>query len=767
MARTITKPSRSRGTSPRAADFIELATEAASFRQLPDFLENFSKRVAQILSADWCGVVVCNGGRCELHSAVAAADASLDEASLLAQSADALRQKALIVAGTANLTTPKDASLFIIPVRASSGEALGAICVHRAPLQVLKRETTLLRALANHAAMSLEGFLRFSQLERSKRQWVQDIDAITDYIVVHDRSWRIVRTNRSLADYLGRPPVELVGEPVSGLRQLAQGESDLPCPFCLNAGLHKEEHIVSSGERIYLVSTSRASGASEEDTRTIHVLKDITDRREAERRYRELYDSIQEGLFFATPDGRFLDVNDAMVRMLGYSSREELLRDDVGSFLYPEPGARTRLLTAMRKSGVLRNHEETLRRKDGRLLHTLQNITAVRDSHGKIKQFRGLMLDVTEQKMFQAQLQRQRDFNQKILNATQSMIMVLDTAGLISYANRRCYEAGYKQDEIIGRRLLDLVDSGQRQDFESALETTAHGQQVENLELRAKRSDGTLGYFSISLSPMRDEQDAVNSVVVVMTDITDAALMQAKLAHAERMATIGRLVSGVAHEVNNPLAAILGFTDLLLENPQVPDNAREDLQIILQETQRTKDIVQDLLSFARQRPVKRELAHINAVLRQTTKLRSYDFVSHGVEVVEDYDENLPAVMGDAQQLQQVFLNLLNNAYDATEESGRRGKIHLQTRHRDDWVEVTIRDNGTGIPDVERIFDPFYTTKQTGKGTGLGLSICYGIVRAHGGEIQCWNNSDAEGSTFSIRVPVATQNATVSAKQAGR
>jgi two-component system NtrC family sensor kinase len=631
----------------------------------------------------------------------------------------------------------------------------------------MQRESKLLRALANHAALSLEGFLRFSQLERSKRQWVQDIDAITDYIVVHDRSWRIVRTNRSLADYLGRLPAELVGDPVSGLRRLAQGVTDLPCPFCLNAGLDKEEHIVSSAERVYLVSTSRASGATEEDTRTIHVLKDITDRREAERRYQELYDGIQEGLFFATPDGRFLDVNDAMVRMLGYSSREELLRDDVGSFLYPEPGARSRLLAAMRKTGVLRNHEETLRRKDGRLLHTLQNITAVRDSHGKIKQFRGLMLDVTEQKKFQAQLQRQRDFNQKILNATQSMIMVLDTAGLISYANRRCYEAGYKQDEIIGRRLVDLVDSGQRQEFESALETTAHGQQVENLELRARRSDASLGYFSISLSPMRDEQDTVNSVVVVMTDITDAALMQAKLAHAERMASIGRLVSGVAHEVNNPLAAILGFTDLLLENPQVPANAREDLQIILQETQRTKDIVQDLLSFARQRPVKRELAHINAVLRQTTKLRSYDFASHGVEVVEEYDENLPAVMGDAQQLQQVFLNLLNNAYDATEESGRRGKIHLKTLSLGNVVEVTIRDNGTGIADVERIFDPFYTTKQTGKGTGLGLSICYGIVRAHAGEIQCWNNTDGEGSTFSIRVPVASQVSNASAKQAGR
>jgi two-component system NtrC family sensor kinase len=463
-----------------------------------------------------------------------------------------------------------------------------------------------------------------------------------------------------------------------------------------------------------------------------------------------------------------------MVRMLGYASREELLRDDVGSYLYPEPSARGRLLAAMRKTGVLRNHVESLRRKDGTILHTLQNITAVRDAQGKIKQFRGLMLDVTEQRTFQAQLQRERDFNQKILNATQSMILVLDTAGLISYANRRCYEIGYKQEQMIGRRLVDLVDAAERKEFEAALDTTAHGQQVENLELRARRSDGTAGHFSISLSPMRDEQNTVNSVVVVMTDITDAALLQAKLAHSERMATLGRLVSGVAHEVNNPLAAILGFTDLLLENPEVPANAREDLQIILQETQRTKDIVQDLLSFARQRAVKRELVNIVAILKQTTKLRSYDLQSHGVEVVEEYDENLPAVMGDAQQLQQVFLNILNNAYDAIEESGRTGKIFLKTTAAGGSVEISLADNGTGIVDVERIFDPFYTTKQTGKGTGLGLSICYGIVRAHGGEIQCSNNTDGVGSTFSIRIPVAVDTtnvnasaASVSAKQAGR
>jgi len=763
-APAVTSRNRAFPGLQRAAELMELATEAAQSRNLPEFLERFAKRVARMLGADWCAVLLIRGNDVELEGA---SEIPVDAEEIAGKTNHASRGKEVSIVHVRQRAAAEETELVVVPVRGSDGEALGAILVHGARPEIVKEEKKLLHALASHAALSLENFRRFSQLERSKQQWVQDIDAISDFIVVHDRAWKIVRTNRSLADHLGLPPVALVGESVSSLRTLAEGDGTLPCPFCLYTALSKEEHVISSGEKIYLVSTSRTSGATEDDERTIHVLKDITDRREAERRYRELYDSIQEGLFFATPDGRFLDVNDAMVRMLGYASREELLRDDVGAYLYPEPSARGRLLAVIRKTGGLRNHEETLRRKDGTLLHTLQNITAVRDSQGKIKQFRGLMLDVTEQKKFQAQLQRERDFNQKILNATQSMILVLDTAGLISYANRRCYEAGYKQEEVIGRRLVELVDAAQREEFEAALETTAHGQQVENLEIRAKRSDGSLGHFSISLSPMRDEQNAVNSVVAVMTDITDASVMQAKLAHSERMATLGRLVSGVAHEVNNPLAAILGFTDLLLENPEVPANAREDLQIILQETQRTKDIVQDLLSFARQRPVKRELVNVGVILKQTTKLRSYDFQSHGVDVVEEYDENLPTVMGDSQQLQQVFLNILNNAYDAIEESGRRGKIQIKTVYRDNAIEIVLTDNGTGISDVERIFDPFYTTKQTGKGTGLGLSICYGIVRAHGGEIQCRNNAGGHGSTFSIRIPVALEGAAANAKEAGR
>ena len=753
---------------------MELAVEAAQSRHLPDFLEQFALRATRMLDAIWGGVAVYRGRETDLHAMpgpAATTEAAMSWLiSCARESQSEMETRAIPEEIGAAWSFPEEpGTVAFVRIAASDNERLGTLCLIRNRKTLSADEKRLLHALASHAALSLENFRRFSQLERSKRQWVEDIDAISDYIVVHDRAWKIVRTNRSLATHLGVPPVALVGEAMSTLRQIAETGSDLPCPFCRDTQRSKEEYVAASVERIFLVSTSRTPGVSDDDTRTIHVLKDITDRREAERRYRELFDSIQEGLFFATPDGRFLDVNDAMVRMLGYGSREELLRADVSPHLYPVPEAREKFLNALSERGVLRNYEETLRRKDGTLLHTLQNITAVRDARGHIAQIRGLMLDVTEQKTFQSQLQRERDFNQKILNTTQSMILVLDTAGLISYANRRCYEAGYQEGELIGHRLVDWVEASHQEDFDAALDTTAHGHQVENLELRVRRSDGSMGHFSISLSPMRDEQNTVNSVVVVMTDITDAALLQAKLAHSEKMATIGRLVSGVAHEVNNPLAAILGFTDLLLENPEVPGSAREDLQIILQETQRTKDIVQDLLSFARQRPVQRELVQVNSVLRQTIKLRSYDFASHGVEVVEDFEEALASALGDSQQLQQVFLNILNNAYDAVQEAGQRGRIKIHTRRQAEMIEVAISDNGTGIVDPQRIFDPFYTTKQVGKGTGLGLSICYGIVRAHGGEIQCWNNEAGAGSTFVVRIPVATEAALAAAatKEAGR
>lgn len=757
----------------RAEGLMNLSVDSSRPLPISDFVRRFTARAADMLNARIAALGLIRGENIE--GLVFHQGSGISDPVLLSQLESALTGIASqpfseVVAGSAaDVLGPSLSAALrwndvaLAPLRGSDGDLLGILCLadHERSLQT--EERNLLKALASHASVTIEHFRRFSQIERSKKQWVEDIDAISDFIVVHDRTHRILRVNRSFAAYIGSQPTELVGEEMKTLAPFSGATGDgMPCPFCRGAQPSDEENIRSAKERMYLISTSRIRGASDDDFRTVHVLKDITDRREAERRYRELFDNIQEGLFFSTPDGRFLDVNDAMVRMLGYESREELLQTNITHHLYLAPERRQRLLDAIAERGVLRNYEEPLRRKDGTILHTLQNIFAVRDGQGAVTQYRGLMLDVTEQKTFQAQLQRERDFNQKILNNTQSMILVLDTAGLISYANSRCFEAGYKEAELLGHRLVEWVSPSRRQDFEAALDTTANGVQVDNLELPFRRGDGSTGHFSVSLSPIRDEQAHVNSIVVVMTDITDAAILQAKLAHSEKMATIGQLVSGVAHEINNPLAAIVGFTDLLLENPEVPQAAKDDLQVILQEAQRTKEIVHDLLSFARQSPARREPVQVNAVLRQTVKLRAYDFSSHGVEVLESFDPALPRVVGDSQQLQQVFLNILNNAYDAVRETRQRGRIEMQTSQRSGFVEVLFRDNGPGIANPDRIFDPFFTTKEVGKGTGLGLSICYGIVRAHDGEIACHNNWGATGSTFIVKLPIAAGAAAAAA-----
>ena len=656
-----------------------------------------------------------------------------------------------------------DCVLVHLPGR--TGEPVGVLCLANRGTPLGQEDSQLLQAIAGHASVTLENARLFTRIDQANRHWMEIFDALSDFIVVHDESHNVLRVNRPLAEFIGVKPNELVGLNMRALLAQATHAPSASCPFC-RSGDTEDEYVHPVHERTYLVSTSRIHGDDNENLQTIHVLKDITDRREAERRYRELFDNIQEGLFFSTPEGRFIEVNDAMVRMLGYNSREELLQADIPNQIYFSPEVRQQLSELMEQQGSLRNHEAVLRRKDGSPMHVLINAFAVPDVHGRVMQYRGLMLDISGLKSFQAELQRERDFSSKILNHTQSLILVADTAGLISYANRRWFDVGYEQKQLLGRPLVGLVPAPRRQALSDALDSTMAGHQIDNLDLQVMRGDGRLGQFSVNLSPMRDELGAVTSIVVVMTDITDAAMLQSKLMHAEKMAAVGQLVSGVAHEVNNPLTAILGFADLLMENTDLPEAARKDLRVILQEAQRTKQIVQNLLSFARQMPPQRKPVQLNTILRRTVQLRSYDFNSHGVDVVEHFDENLPFVVGDSHQLQQVFLNILNNAYDAVRETGRPARIEIMTASLISFVEVSFKDNGQGIANPDRIFDPFFTTKEIGKGTGLGLSICYGIVREHGGEILCHNNVGAEGATFIVRLPIASETASSVGAAAG-
>jgi two-component system NtrC family sensor kinase len=631
------------------AQFSAATLELNPSLNKPEFAQRLTARAAEMLGARSAVLVLARESDWEIAALSGPAhrwDAMTQHrlAGILAEQAEGLGSnlrgglaERLLGVGLAESLGWK--GLVLAPLYGSEAELLGVLCLVDLARELYPAEQQLLEALASHTSVALENVRLFSRIEQSRKQWVQDFDAISDFIIVHDAVNRVLRLNRALADLLELRPTEVIGRDMGTLELLSSAAQPGFCPFCRNPQAVHEEFIHETAERTFLVSASRIHGGPKDELRTIHVLKDITDRRTAERRYR-----------------------------------------------------------------------------------------------------------------------RERDFNKNILNNTQSMILVLDTAGLVSYANRRCFEASYREQDLLGHSLVQMVPAARRTQLAEALERTLQGAALDNLEIPLLRGNGTTGQFSMSLSPMRDEQGNINSVVVVMTDITDAADLQAKLMHTEKMAALGQLVSGVAHEVNNPLAAIVGFTDLLLENADVPQNAKEDLQIILQEAQRTRVIVQNLLSFARQMPAQREPLQVNSILQQTLKLRAYDLSNHGVELIENYDAELPVIVGDPHQLQQAFLNILNNAYDAVHETRRQGKIGIRSSHRDGWIEIIFRDNGTGISHPDRIFDPFFTTKEVGKGTGLGLSICYGIVRAHGGEISARNNSDGIGSTFIVRLPMAKSTA---------
>jgi two-component system NtrC family sensor kinase len=217
------------------------------------------------------------------------------------------------------------------------------------------------------------------------------------------------------------------------------------------------------------------------------------------------------------------------------------------------------------------------------------------------------------------------------------------------------------------------------------------------------------------------------------------------------MAAVGQLISGVAHELNNPLTAILGYSQLLTSSAQVGPQGLEYSEKLYKQAQRTHRIVQNLLSFARQHKPERIPVRINQVLEDTLALRDYDLRMSNIKLHLDLAEDLPLAAADPHQLQQVFLNLVNNAVDAILEASATGELWVRTAKEADKFVVEFVDSGPGVKDPSKVFDPFYTTKPVGKGTGLGLSICYGIITEHGGQIRV-SNLPPRGACFSIELP---------------
>jgi signal transduction histidine kinase len=226
--------------------------------------------------------------------------------------------------------------------------------------------------------------------------------------------------------------------------------------------------------------------------------------------------------------------------------------------------------------------------------------------------------------------------------------------------------------------------------------------------------------------------------------------LQAQMVQSEKLVSLGQLAAGAAHEINNPLTAILGYSDLLADDEALPERARLTAAKIREQARRTKNLVQNLLSFARQVPAERTLLDINTVVTNAVQLRALDLHSGGSTIDLQLESVLPGVRGDNNQLMQVFFNVISNALDAMAESGG-GKLTIRTQRDRGSVCIFFSDTGAGIREPHRVFDPFYTTKPVGKGTGLGLSICYGIIEEHGGKILCYNGQTG-GAVFRVELP---------------
>ncbi len=353
-------------------------------------------------------------------------------------------------------------------------------------------------------------------------------------------------------------------------------------------------------------------------------------------------------------------------------------------------------------------------------------------------------------------VKEREDRYRTLVESSPGAVLHLDTEGRLIYANPAAAElTGYVKRDLLSRfkHLEDLAQDDDREEVESAVGDALRGQSRHDLEWHITHADGSQRFVNGSLQPLRGEQGDLKGVVVLVRDRTRERQLQDQLNQSEKLSAIGTLVSGVAHELNNPLAGILGFAQLLLARP-VEEWGRGDVENIEQNARRCQRIVENLLAFARQSRMTKRRANLNEVIDSVLNLNEYQFRMDNVHIERDLDRTIPPFAIDVNRLQQVFINLASNAHQAllgSKVNPRR--IRFETRHADGAAEIRISDNGPGIPDDVRkhIFDPFFTTKESG--TGLGLGICFGIVEEHGGTITL-DESVESGACFLITIPVA-------------
>jgi two-component system NtrC family sensor kinase len=356
-------------------------------------------------------------------------------------------------------------------------------------------------------------------------------------------------------------------------------------------------------------------------------------------------------------------------------------------------------------------------------------------------------------RLFQVVSRSQKEW-ETTFDAMQDCVSVHDTSGKVVRANlalaRRLKTIPQK---VIGKYCSELyctaATDGPHCSHTGSLQS--EGLIVEEVELPEMG-----GTFQVSVGPWYDKNNRLAGSIHVAKDISNEKLLQQQLIQSEKLSAIGELISGIAHELNNPLTGVMGYSQLLQMRGDLDERAKDSLVKINNLATRCQRIVQNLLSFARKQKPERTLTSINEIIERTVELRSYELQVNNIELLLELDPLLPRTIADAHQLQQVFLNVITNAEQAMLEAKGRGRLTIRTRNDNAGgrVVIEIADDGPGIPEqhLTKIFDPFFTTKEVGKGTGLGLSLAYGIIKEHAGNIYARSRL-GEGSTFVIELPV--------------
>ncbi len=674
-----------------------------------------------------------------------------------------------------------------------------------------REELEFLETAAQTLGIAVENLRLLEQVLRSQRQWMNTFDSIQDLILAHDADFRILKTNQALLQRLGQAPADVLGNLCEEV--LPQTRNWSGCPYCeRGSGLTEGMDPCFGGQSV--VSTSSYAEQGSQQKGTIHVVHDTTARQVAEEKYRMLFEQVQEGVFVATLNGELLDCNDAFVTMLGYGSRDELMALDMGSVLHAVPEEREAFRKEIEAHNYVRNFEITVRRKDGTPLVVAQSCFATRDSGGHIERYQGFVLDITEKKRSEDEMRRRnRELNalnamaviatqsfdlDEILNLTLRQVISLfgaETGSVYlaaepdgTYRRRAGWgprsEARVRMAEVIfPEGLGDLVMRSRAevvtQDFmphlpPAVVEFVCADRLPYWIWVVLWSKDKPIGIMGIASKEDRHySSNDENLLVAISRQLAttiekvqlyeetcrayeDLRRTQEQLLQSEKMSAVGQLISGVAHELNNPLTAILGYAQLL-EGAGLDHRSADYVRKLFKQAQRTHRVVQNLLSFARQSKPQKQEVDLCKVLEESLTLREYDLKVNNVSLEREIPEDLPSVVADPHQLEQVFLNIINNALDAMVEGEGSGVLKVRVFKKDAFVCVEFDDSGPGIKDPTRIFDPFYTTKSVGKGTGLGLSICYGIVKEHGGEIVARNREEG-GATIEVRLLASEKSA---------